>query len=453
MVATAEAWGVEPKDAARWGEADVAPHILGQTTVGAHVEVPLDWAKLCAYRLQALRQDLQRSYVGLDDIIDWLLASVVARENALLLGPPGVAKSELAVRLYKLLGLAEAEVDEEGLKASLAGSGTPQATRERWLGRERLERRNQKYFHYLLSRYTEPEELFGPIEISLLREGILARVNFGLLTGPGVRAAFIDETFKASSSVLNTLLTLTQERQYFNWGGMVNSDLLLFIGASNEMPAGFIRGTIGQTSQSDDFPTLHAFIDRFPLRLQVPEMLGTTDEDPMESELGRATWEALRREARRFVTGALFEGRQPTSDMPSINDVLLLGRCCLQHRAPAPSKSGQNPPPLPGIFRTDAVQRFERAFFAMGSSLQEEQRGSQGLGPRWTISPRKLKALYKIALAHALITDGKFPTAGNTLVQDPGRAQLGVFTLIWDGLEAQAVLRSRVDQLTPDLGM
>src|SRR5262249_1258996 len=124
-----------------------------------------------------------------------------------------------------------------------------------WLMREAQERERQKYFSYTLSRFTEPEELFGPIEISLLRRGVQVRVNFVMIRGPGVRAGFLDEVFKASSSILNSMLRLILNREHFNWGGMRPSDLLMFIGASNELPGGLGTGNMGVGASGEDFQT------------------------------------------------------------------------------------------------------------------------------------------------------------------------------------------------------
>jgi MoxR-like ATPase len=301
-----------------------------------------------------------------------------------------------------------------------------------WEERRARESQQQKYFHYLLSRFTQPEELFGPIEISLLRQGILARVNFGLLTGPGVRAAFLDEVFKASSSILNTLLTLTQERQYFNFGGMVQSDLLMLIAASNELPGGFLTGSYGAGSGLEDFQTLYAFLDRFPIRLLIPVMSGTKkiastsqDTNGSTTELEEATRRAINRERQRFTTGANFHARG--GEMPCINDLLLLGRACMQ----------QAESPLPA---TDQI-KFFTTFMKIATHLQPQGTKAQESIVTWTISPRKLKALYKVGVAHALVR-----SPHSSVVSELNDKDLRVFDLIWDSPMAKDDLERQVSE-------
>lgn len=424
-----------------WQSLGTSRLILGEDPVGRDKPIPIEWARICAERLRNLRVELRNSYVGLDDIIDWLLATLVARENPLLLGPPGVAKSELALRVFKLLGLDVARADDESV-SDLDPETPVQELREWWREREEGERQNQKYFHYLLSRFTQPEELFGPVEISLLRQGILVRVNFGLLTGPGVRAAFLDETFKGSSAILNTLLTLALERQYFNWGGMVPSDLHMLIGASNELPGGFATGAYGVGTGADDFQSLYAFLDRFPMRLLVPNASGTSRPETERSELAKAFEKAIGREAKRFVAGEGFPSRASFVDkeaMPSINDLLLLGRCILE------SRSGVGE----GLFESEALDDFRIAFLRTAADLQPQGTSAQHSASiqtsdiTWTISPRKLKALWKIALAHAVVCDDKF-TGQAPSVEPPAAADLLVFNYIWDSPVQQMVLAQRV---------
>jgi MoxR-like ATPase len=383
-----------------------------------------------ARRIRSLRDELRNSWVGLHDpsgpghLVDWVLAGILARENVLLLGRPGVAKSEIAVRTFEGLGLSPPEAD-----SAWRESGELPSIGERWETLAKEAGSHPRYFHYLLSRFTQPEELFGPVEISLLRQGRLVRVNFGLLTGPGVRAAFLDEIFKASSSILNTLLTLTQERKYFNWGGMMEADLMTLIGASNELPGGFGRGQQGLGSSTEDFATLHAFMDRFPIRLMVPEakpQMGS-GEDAKTDNLTAAFDVAIRREAAKFVSGSAFPSRAKAA---TIDDVVLLGRACLQH------VHNQD-----GIFAASDVDDFRQRFLRLARGLFENRTGHDRL--TWTISPRKLKALYKVALCHALICDDQF-AEGAQLVMGLGSKDLWVFSLIWDSEQAQGELSRRV---------
>jgi MoxR domain in the MoxR-vWA-beta-propeller ternary systems len=265
------------------------------------------------------------------------------------------------------------------------------------------------------------------VDINLLRQGVLARVNLGLLTGPGVRGAFLDEIFKASNSILNTLLSLTQERVYFNWGQMERSDLEFLIAASNEMP-GFGATGGGVSGTGSDFKSLYAFIDRFAIRLEIP-WASPTSNGGGKSDLEIATDLAIQHEANDMIDG---EG---TGESPAcLNDFLLLGRASLQHEFVYGGKRTLHP-----IFNPDKLAAFKSRFIKIGCALQDNNT-KPALGRiTWTISPRKLLALYKVALAHALVTDTTLTR--NAFATGPGEAQLWVFSLIWDSPSEKDMLR------------
>src|SRR5436190_23852683 len=164
-------------------------------------------------RLAQMARTLESRFLGKDEVIRLLLIAVVAGEHAVLIGPPGTAKSAL-IRMFARL-----------LQAN--------------------------YFEYLLTRFTEPNEIFGPVDIAAFREGKYQRRVEGML--PMAEVVFLDEVFKSNSAILNSLLTLLNERRYTSGGIVMRCPLLSCFGASNEVP-------------TDE--TLTAIFDRFLLRIR-----------------------------------------------------------------------------------------------------------------------------------------------------------------------------------------
>jgi MoxR-like ATPase len=146
-----------------------------------------------------------------------LLLAALSREHVLYIGPPGTAKSELSRRLSRL---------SQGA-----------------------------YFERLLTRFSVPEELFGPLSMRALEEDKYVRQTQGYL--PEASVAFVDEIFKANSAILNTLLTLLNERLFDNGSQREPVPLVCMVGASNELP------------ESEE---LDALYDRFLLRRRVAQV-------------------------------------------------------------------------------------------------------------------------------------------------------------------------------------
>src|SRR3954467_12913529 len=149
-------------------------------------------------QIQQLRIDLARRFPERRQVIDGAVCSVLASEHVLLLGPPGTAKSALARAIAQ------------------AFSGV--------------------YCERLLTKCSTPEELFGAISLKALEQDRFARVVTGKL--PEAEFAFVDEVFKANSAILNSLLTLVNERMFHNDGQPVACPLVSMFGASNELPEG-----------------------------------------------------------------------------------------------------------------------------------------------------------------------------------------------------------------------
>ncbi|RYE92460.1 MAG: AAA family ATPase [Myxococcales bacterium] len=168
-------------------------------------------AWVAAEQLRGALDDARRGLVDRDALVELVALAAVAGEHLLVIGPPGTAKSEAVRRVAR------------SIEAS--------------------------YFEYLLGRFTEPSEIFGPVDLRKLREGVVETETRGML--PEAEVAFLDEVFLGSTAILNTLLALLNERTFRRGHTSMKSPLRLCVGASNTLPEG---------------EGLAAFADRFLMR-------------------------------------------------------------------------------------------------------------------------------------------------------------------------------------------
>src|SRR5690349_21751995 len=150
-------------------------------------------------RLQQFRTSLGRHFVEKQHLIDLMVIAAVAQEPLLIVGPPGTAKSDLVLKFKDALGVPD-----------------------------------EDYFEYMLTRFTEPSEIIGPIDINQLRDGRYVRREQGKL--PTARLAFLDEIFKSNSAILNILLTIINERKFYQDGVPQPVRLRVLFAATNEVP-------------------------------------------------------------------------------------------------------------------------------------------------------------------------------------------------------------------------
>lgn len=207
---------------------------------------------------------LNSGLVGKEKVMKLGLLSILSGENMILVGPPGTAKSEISRRLREILADSDSET----------------------------------YFEYLFTKFTTPEEIFGPLSIKQLQNDKFERNTEGYM--PSSRIVFLDEIFKANSSILNTLLTILNERVFHNGLKREKTPLISLIGASNELPFEndeltalydrfLIRAVVGYVSDDE----IEELLDIKETDMEIPAEIKFTESDlneiKSESEKVRVT--------------------------------------------------------------------------------------------------------------------------------------------------------------------
>jgi len=180
-----------------------------------------------AARLRTAIRDASAGLVDRAVLVELIALAAIAGEHLLVIGPPGTAKSEAVRRFSRVL--------------------------------------ESSYFEYLLGRFTEPSEIFGPVDFRRLKEGFVETDTSGML--PEAEIAFLDEVFQGSTAILNTLLGVLNERTFRRGHTIVHCPLRVCAGASNALPV-------------DD--ALAAFADRFLLRVFVQPVSDAQLEELLE---------------------------------------------------------------------------------------------------------------------------------------------------------------------------
>jgi MoxR-like ATPase len=249
----------------------------------------------------------------------------VAQEPLLFVGPPGTAKSDLVVKWTESVGLS-----------------------------------SKDSFEYMLTKFTEPSEILGPIDIDLLKQGRFVRRTHGKL--PECRVAFLDEIFKSNSAILNLLLTILNERKYYQDGAPLPVKLQVLFGATNDIP---------------DQSELDALADRFILKVET---------HPVKDEHFDALIEAgMRNDAFKAT------GRKPWADgLCSLADHLKAKRFLELHFAREGAGEGAGVATFPKPLLAE-LRRIIRALEVEDKVL---------------VSDRKLVKLYKLIRTRAFLLHG-----------------------------------------------
>jgi MoxR-like ATPase len=311
-------------------------------------------------RINRFRLSLGRYFVQKQPLIDLMCVAAVAQEPLLLVGPPGTAKSDLVLKFKDALGLAD-----------------------------------EDYYEYMLTRFTEPSEIIGPSDINQLRDGRCIRRERGKL--PTARLGFLDEIFKSNSAILNILLTIINERKFYQDGTPQPVKLRVLFAATNEVPE---HGELG------------ALKDRFVLKAESLSVQDEHFEELIDMGLRSETYRALSQ--RPWC-----EGHATLDDLIKANRYLHL---VFARQSP----DGQGDRQL--FFPDDVFREYRR----LVKTLVRED--------KLFVSDRKLVKLYKLLRVRAWLF------SGGTVSRD----DLRLLAYLGETPEEMALLRQKVPALLGD---
>lgn len=283
-------------------------------------------------RINNLRLRLGEYFHDKQEVIDLMCVCMLAQEPLLIIGQPGTAKSDLVVKFCQALNLT-----------------------------------GNEYFEYMLTKFTEPSEIVGPIDVGQLKEGRYWRKTGGKL--PECRIAFLDEIFKSNSAILNTLLTIINERKFYQDGQPTPINLVMLFAATNEIP---------------EFDELAALRDRFVLKVESRSVRDTGFEGLIEKGLRNEMFRAF--------------NQRPWAGLSSLEDFIQL-KSYLDHAMQSDAQEMTRQGGKAGELRDPG---FPPAVFALFKRIVR----TLAVEDRVEISDRKVVKLYKLMKTRALLFHG-----------------------------------------------